>query len=208
MLKTKIVAQLIPFATLGIIIIVIFLLANVMFDGDDSNSNNVYNEVKTEITTELETEPITLITDDKITETPETLSNALTENIQEVPHREGIYGISNKNINDIDDSFSASDVRNDVTGNWRISTIASNINIVEYALSYYKEKFKNNNEIHGIINLNNNTTTKITVMGEMLDISVYEYTSGEEHDANLLYGGMLLKQYVIYLDNGDIEEIQ
>ena len=35
-------------------------------------------------------------------------------------------------------SFSVSKVQNDVTGNWRISTIAENIDIEYYALDYVK----------------------------------------------------------------------
>lgn len=125
-------------------------------------------------------------------------------------HRKGkdIVGISNKDIYDIDDSFQANEVRNDVTGNWRISTIATSIKMPQYALSYYKAKFRNDKEIHGIVNFNYKTTTKISVMGNMLDVTVHEYVKGEEHDANLLFSGMLLKEYNVYLDNGDIKKIQ
>lgn len=35
--------------------------------------------------------------------------------------------------------FSVSKVRNDNTGNWRISLIAENIDMSEYALDYYKQ---------------------------------------------------------------------
>mgnify|MGYP000787866733 FL=1 len=42
----------------------------------------------------------------------------------------------------------------------------------------------------------------------MLDVSIYEYVDGEEHDAKLLFGGTLLKQYFVYTDTGEIEEIQ
>lgn len=125
-------------------------------------------------------------------------------------HRKGkdIVGISNKDIHDIDGSFRADKVRNDVTGNWRISTIAANANMEKYALSYYKWKFHNDDEIHGIVNFNYNTTTKISVMGNMLDVTVHEYVKGEEHDANLLFSGMLLNEYHVFLDNGDIKKIQ
>lgn len=123
-------------------------------------------------------------------------------------HRKGkgIVGISNKDIYDIDGSFQANKVRNDVTGNWRISTIAASVKMQKYALNYYKAKFRDDKEIHGIVNFNYNTTTKISVMGNMLDVTVHEYVKGEEHDANLLFSGMVLEEYYVYLDNGDIEK--
>lgn len=113
-----------------------------------------------------------------------------------------------KNIDDIGAYFSVSDVRNDVTGNWRISTIAENVDIQEYALSYYKEYFKDDKEIHAIVNFNYKTTTKISVIGNTLDVSIYDYVDGEEHDAKLLFSGTLLKEYSVNMDNGSIEEIQ
>ena len=132
-----------------------------------------------------------------------------TEIQTEIPHRDGMYGISDKNIRDLDSTFNVSDVRNDVTGKWRISSVAETFNIEEYALSYYNRYFTNDDQIHGIVNFNLRTTTCISVMGDtMLDVSVHEYLEDEEHDAALLFGGMLLKEYFIYLDNGDIEEVQ
>ncbi|MDE6567254.1 MAG: hypothetical protein K2K70_05940 [Lachnospiraceae bacterium] len=123
-------------------------------------------------------------------------------------HRKGMYGISKKDIHDIDGSFQTNKVRNDVTGKWRISTIAANVTMEKYALSYYKWKFLNDDEIHGIVNFNNKTTSKISVMGNMLDVTVHEYVKGEEHDANLLFSEMVLKEYHVYLENGDIKKIQ
>ena len=107
-----------------------------------------------------------------------------------------------------DISFVVSNVRNDVTGNWRIATIAENIEMQDYALDYYKEYFKSDDEIHAIVNFNYKITTKISVMGNLLDVSVYEYVDKEEHDAKLLFSGMLLKEYHVNKDTGEIEEIQ
>lgn len=107
-----------------------------------------------------------------------------------------------------DISFVVSNVRNDVTGNWRIATIAENIEMQDYALDYYKEYFKSDDEIHAIVNFNYKTTTKISVMGNLLDVSVYEYVDKEEHDAKLLFSGKLLKEYHVNKDTGEIEEIQ
>ena len=81
--------------------------------------------------------------------------------------------------------FSVSKVRNDNTGNWRISLIAENIDMSEYALDYYKQYFTDDSKIHFIVNFNYNTTTKIMVMGGDLDVTVQEYVAKEEHDANL-----------------------
>ena len=109
----------------------------------------------------------------------------------------------------IDDiSFVVTNVPNDVTGNWRIASIAENIEMQDYALDYYKEYFKSDDEIHAIVNFNYKTTTKISVMGNLLDVSVYEYVDKEEHDAKLLFSGMLLKEYHVNKDTGEIEEIQ
>lgn len=125
-----------------------------------------------------------------------------------VAHREGMYGISDKDVDSIDAKFTVSKVNNDTTGNWRISSIAENINIEEYALSYYNKYFKDNKEIHGIVNFNYKTTTAISYLGDRLDITIHEYVDKEEHDAKLLYSGKVLKEYFVYLDNGDIEEVQ
>lgn len=133
-----------------------------------------------------------------------------TKEKQKKKHRTGknIIGISNKDIHDIDGTFRADKVRNDVTGNWRISTIAANARIEKYAMSYYKWKFFKDKEIHGIVNFTNKTTTQISVVGNMLNVAVYEYVAGEEHDAKKLFSGMLLNEYFVYKDNGDIEKVQ
>lgn len=125
-------------------------------------------------------------------------------------HRTGenIIGVSSGDIYDIEAKFRADDVRNDVTGNWRISTIAENIQMIDYALSYYESEFRNDDEIHGIVNFTYNTTTKISVMENVLDVTVHEYVPGEEHDADILFSGVQLQEYFVYLDNGDIEKIQ
>ena len=48
----------------------------------------------------------------------------------------------------------------------------------------------------------------VLLMGNLLDVSVYEYVDKEEHDAKLLFSGMLLKEYHVNKDTGEIEEIQ
>ncbi len=127
---------------------------------------------------------------------------------EKVAHREGMNRISNKDIDkECEGNINISSVRNDTTGNWRIVTIAENINIEECALSYYEKYFGNNDEIHAIVNFVRKTTTKISVLGNMLDVTTYEYVENEEHDAKALFSGMVYKEYHVYLDNGDIEEL-
>lgn len=98
--------------------------------------------------------------------------------------------------------------RNDVTGNWRLAKTADNINIEEHAVNYYNNYFKSDNEVHIIINFALNTTSCITVMGNLLDVSVMEYVDKEEHDAKLACSGMLLSEYHVNIDTGEIEQIQ
>ena len=57
------------------------------------------------------------------------------------------------------------------------------------------------------MNFNYNTTTKISVMGNLLDVAIYQYVDKEEHDANLLFSGTLLKEYHVNMETGDVEEI-
>ena len=103
--------------------------------------------------------------------------------------------------------FSVSKVRNDNTGNWRISLIAENIDMSEYALDYYKQYFTDDSEIHFIVNFNYNTTTKIMNMGGQLDVTVQDYVPKEEHDANTLGSGTVLAEYLVDKETGEVEKI-
>lgn len=98
--------------------------------------------------------------------------------------------------------------QNDVTGNWRLARISENIDIEKIALDYYNNYFKADNEIHIIINFTLNTTTRITAMGNLLDVAIMEYVDNEEHDAVLACSGMLLNEYHVNIDTGEIEEIK
>lgn len=103
--------------------------------------------------------------------------------------------------------FAPFKARNDVTGRGRISVIAENIQMEEYALNYYKKCFENDDEVHAIVNFNYNTTTSIVKFGPMLDVIVYEYVKGEEHDAKKICSGMLLAEYHVDIETGTIEKI-
>ena len=95
-----------------------------------------------------------------------------------------------------------------MTGKWRYATISNDVDIQDYVLSYYKEYFKSDDEVHAIINFANKTTTRINCGGDRLLISVLDYVDGEEHDAKKMFGGTPLESYCVYLDNGDIEKTE
>jgi len=116
-----------------------------------------------------------------------------------------IVGKSEKDFSDISNS-KPRDVRNDVTGNWRKTTISEGIDIEEYALSY-QDLHMNEDEVHHIINFTYNTTTWLNEIGGLLYVDIKEYVDKEEHDAKTLGSGMVLKSYVIYPD-GDIQELE
>ena len=131
------------------------------------------------------------------TETPPT---------EEIEHRTGdeIIGISDKDFGDLHAVYYES-VNNDTTGNWRLAVISENVDIQDYIFSYYQKYFKADEEVHGIVNLGRNVTTRINKSGNWLLVSEYDYVDGEEHDAKILYSGTPLQSYIVYTDNGDIE---
>lgn len=117
---------------------------------------------------------------------------------------DNIVGKSDKDFSELTGS-NPSDVRNDKTGNWRKLTLADNVDIEEYALSY-SNLHMGEDEVHHIINFTRNTTTWLNELGGLLYVDIKERVDGEEHDASTLGQGMLLKSYIIYPD-GDIQEL-
>lgn len=107
-------------------------------------------------------------------------------------------------IDGIDFSFT-DHVRNDTTGNWKISLIAdSKADAFQYCTDYYKEMFSSDDEVHAIVNFSLNTTSKISVLSDgVLDVCVYDYVKGEEHYAEKLFGGDLLKEDFISVETGE-----
>ncbi len=93
--------------------------------------------------------------------------------------------------------------RNDVTGKWRKALVATNEQIQDYALNYYKEYFQSDDEVHVIYNFTLNTVNCLTVQGNILFINITEYIDGEEHDAKIACGGKNLGSYQIDLGTGD-----
>lgn len=145
------------------------------------------------------------------TEETEKPSEEVTEASDEevVEHRTGdnIVGVSEKDIEDLDPIFYKS-VINDVTGNWRYATIADDIDIEYYIMSYYKNYFSADNEVHAIINFTRNTTTRLNYSGGVITVTIMDYVDGEEHDSKKLFSGQVLATYYVYADNGDIEELK
>lgn len=127
----------------------------------------------------------------------------------EVEHRTGeeIVGISQKNILDLS-PYEFDSVRNDSTGKWKCIMISDSVDITEYALSCRKYYLMLDDAILAIVNTTNKTTTKISYMFGILDVTVHNYVEGEEHDANIMFTGNVINEYWVYVDNGDVELIQ
>lgn len=100
-------------------------------------------------------------------------------------------------------------VNNDVTGNWRLSLIAEYelADIQDYAVAYYRSYFKDDSEVHFIVNFTLKTTTCITCDSGLLFVSVYDYVDGEEHDAKVMPSGTPLASYVVTISDGSIEDV-
>lgn len=96
---------------------------------------------------------------------------------------------------------------NDMSEKWRLVMIAENIDIQTYALEYYKNYFKSDDEVHIIINEALHTTTKIFIWQNMLDVTITEYMDKEEQDANIACSGKLLAEYHINIGTGEISKI-
>lgn len=99
-------------------------------------------------------------------------------------------------------------VRNDVTGNWRMAKVTGSKSAEEYAADYYKEYFKAENEVHAVVNFTLKTTTCITYVGGKINVRIYEYVDGEEHDAKALFGGEKLSEYNVDPDTGEAEKVE
>lgn len=115
--------------------------------------------------------------------------------------------LKSKDITERDINFQ-DEYRNDSTGKWRLATTSDSFDIQKYALSYYYNYFKSDDEIHILVNFTRMTTTRMTVSGNVLDVSIHEYTKDEEHDANKALSGMLLNEYHVNMDTGKISKIQ
>lgn len=183
------------------IIIIVFIMAI----GSNGESTSAENIKQNTAAADTQQQPNTESAD--TTKDEDTAQAAVSEDTSE--QKEDAAADAEDQTSAIDGiKFTVSDVRNDKTGNWRISLIAENIEMQNCALDYYKHYFKDDKEIHAIVNFNYNTTTKISVVGNKLDVSVFEYVKKEEHDANLLFSGQLLKEYLVDEETGAVEEVK
>ena len=183
------------------IIIIVFIMAI----GSNGESTSTENTKKNTAAADTQQQPNTESAD--TTKDEDTAQAAVSEDTSE--QKEDAAADAEDQTSAIDGiKFTVSDVRNDKTGNWRISLIAENIEMQNCALDYYKHYFKDDKEIHAIVNFNYNTTTKISVVGNKLDVSVFEYVKKEEPDANLLFSGQLLKEYLVDKETGAVEEVK
>lgn len=98
------------------------------------------------------------------------------------------------------------DVRNDTTGNWKKVVDSKNFNMPKNAITY-AEEYMEDGEVHYLISFATNTTAMINDLGGMLFVNITEYEEKEEHSADTIGGGMLLKSYNIYKDSGKIEDL-
>ena len=96
----------------------------------------------------------------------------------------------------------------DVTGRWRLAEIDKDIDIQNYAVSYYKTYFKDPSEVHIIINYSRNVTTCITSYGNLLYVDLYDLVSPADKDAKLSLSGTPLANYKVDLNTGKIEKIE
>ena len=120
----------------------------------------------------VSTEPAAKMETVEPTSDPESES----ESAKEVEHRSGdeIIGISEKDISDLHLVYYES-VIDDVTGKWRLSVMSEDVDIQDYVYSYYNKYFKDDTEIHGIVNLSSNTTARINYASGMLFVTEYSY---------------------------------
>ena len=130
----------------------------------------------------------------------------VTENATSTTSDESEVTASNK-VNGI--IFNIKDVPKDATGNWRISCISEDIDMVKYAVEYYNTYFKDDGEIHAIVNEHNNTTTSISslIAGYALRVDVYEHIKNEEKNAKDLFSGELIEEWMIVIDTGEATKL-
>lgn len=124
-------------------------------------------------------------------------------------HRKGdeFVGISDKDIGVVS-SYKQNSVNNDKTGRWKCVTVSQeDFSVPEYALSCYHNYFDSDDTILAVENLTTKISARISYGSGLLFVSEYEYVDGEEHDAILMFSGKHLNEYLVYVDNGDIERV-
>lgn len=141
------------------------------------------------------------------TEAAEKKPSQMTDDLKNKKNDDNSITSGNYEIDGVDVYFSDS-VRNDITGDLRLSKVATSTDIIEYAKKYHDTLFTSDDEIHAVVNFSLNTTSRLSMLSQdLMDISILEYVDKEEHDASTLFSGMLLKEYFLTLSNGQIEEL-
>lgn len=171
----------------------VFAVLSMIFGEDDKEAEEPSKDTTAEVVSSIDT-----------TDSIEDASSTEEEEITEID-RDGVIGKSDGNIDDVD-KLKPRDMRNDVTGNWRLVTTSKNMDMRKYGKSY-ADKYMEDGQVHVIVSFATNTTTTINKGNGMLSVHIYEYVKKEEHDAKKVGNGMLLGSYNIYLDNGDIQKI-
>ena len=110
-------------------------------------------------------------------------------------------------IDGVDIIFSDT-VRNDKTGNWRLAKVTGDKSAEEYAVDYYKQYFKSDNEVHAVVNFTLNTTACITCVGDTLNVRIYEHIKDEEQYAENLFTGTKYAEYNVDKNTGDVEKVE
>ena len=117
--------------------------------------------------------------------------------------------ITTKKASKFDDYVLNESIRNDTTGNWKSVLVAEKLDVVKNAVDLYDYYFDDNKTILAVINMSTKTTAKISVLYDgTLDVTIYGYVDGEEHDANLMFSGNVLSEYWVTIKDGKSEKIQ
>ena len=172
---------------------------------EESSSSTIVSskseEVKQSDTTK-ETVPTETTTTTTTSATTTTTSATTTTTTTTKVDDKDVIGVSDKILSkdDIEIDF-AGEMQNDVTGRWRLSRVASSFDIKEYAVDYYNNYFKNNKEVHIIVNYSLKTTTTIIYQVGLLYVTVCDYVDKEEFDAHIAGSGTVLEECYITLDD-------
>jgi hypothetical protein len=93
----------------------------------------------------------------------------------------------------------------DTTGLYRYSIINTEEKIQDHAVEYYKAYFSNDNEIHFILNYNDNTVTQIDKTGNQLFLIIRTYDSWEQgFNIKDFTSGEELACYVVDTDTNEV----
>lgn len=128
------------------------------------------------------------------------------------PVKDGTYDLKCSEDDKDEDAISVeyfSEVKNDVTGNWRLGKVRTDKTSLDFALAYYKEFVTSKDEIHAVVNYNDQTTTRINYAGMpgYVSVTILQHIDGEENDAKLLFGGDVIGDYWIDIETGEVEDL-